>query len=72
MFQKGHLVRRIDPCWGEDEVALAAEADTFHWTTPRRKSGSSTRAQPIPRYLEPAAARSGALLKIIAIAKRGR
>jgi endonuclease G len=32
MFQRGHLVRRMDPCWGEDSMALAAEADTFHWT----------------------------------------
>lgn len=32
IFQKGHLVRRLDPCWGEDSVALQAEADSFHWT----------------------------------------
>lgn len=32
IFQKGHLVRRLDPCWGEDAIALAAEADSFHWT----------------------------------------
>lgn len=32
MFQKGHLVRRLDPCWGEDDVALEAEQDSFHWT----------------------------------------
>jgi endonuclease G len=31
MFQRGHLVRRLDPAWGDDEQALAAEADTFHW-----------------------------------------
>lgn len=33
MFQKGHLVRRLDPTWGDDEaLILAAERDTFHWT----------------------------------------
>jgi endonuclease G len=32
MFQRGHLVRRLDPVWGSDKQALAAEADTFHWT----------------------------------------
>jgi endonuclease G len=32
MFQKGHLIRRLDPCWGNDDMALAAEEDTFHWT----------------------------------------
>ena len=32
MFQKGHLVRRIDPAWGSDEMVVRAEKDTFHWT----------------------------------------
>lgn len=32
MFQKGHLVRRLDPAWGPEDRALAAEIDTFHWT----------------------------------------
>lgn len=32
MFQRGHLVRRLDPCWGSDNLALAAELDSFHWT----------------------------------------
>lgn len=32
IFQKGHLVRRLDPCWGDDEIALLAEKDSFHWT----------------------------------------
>ncbi|QMU57328.1 MAG: hypothetical protein GKR98_03360 [Boseongicola sp.] len=32
MFQKGHLVRRIDPAWGSNTRALEAELDTFHWT----------------------------------------
>lgn len=32
MFQKGHLVRRLDPAWGDDDIALLAEADSFYWT----------------------------------------
>lgn len=32
MFQRGHLVRRLDPTWGTDNQALLAEADTFHFT----------------------------------------
>ena len=32
MFQKGHLVRLLDPAWGSEEMALRAEKDTFHWT----------------------------------------
>ena len=32
MFQRGHLVRRMDPAWGSDNLALRADADTFHIT----------------------------------------
>ena len=32
MFQRGHLIRRLDPAWGSDELARRAEKDTFHWT----------------------------------------
>ena len=32
MFQRGHLVRRLDPAWGTNEQALLAEADTFHFS----------------------------------------
>lgn len=31
-FDRGHLVRRLDPVWGSEEEALKAEADTFHFT----------------------------------------
>jgi len=31
-FDKGHLVRRLDPVWGTEEVALLANEDTFHWS----------------------------------------
>jgi endonuclease G len=32
MFQRGHLVRRLDPAWGTKSQARLAEADTFHFT----------------------------------------
>lgn len=33
MFQRGHLTRRQDPLWGDDEERIAyANADTFHVT----------------------------------------
>jgi endonuclease G len=32
-FQRGHLVRRLDPAWGtSNEQSGRGEADTFHWT----------------------------------------
>lgn len=31
-FDRGHLVRRLDPAWGPDRVARAANDDTFHFT----------------------------------------
>jgi endonuclease G len=32
-FDRGHLVRRLDPVWGDTrEEAVRAEADTFHFT----------------------------------------
>lgn len=31
-FQRSHLVKRIDPAWGEPHRAELAEADTFHWS----------------------------------------
>jgi endonuclease G len=32
MFQRGHLVRRMDPAWGTNDQARLADADTFHFT----------------------------------------
>ena len=32
MFQRGHMVRRLDPAWGTPTQAKLAEADTFHFT----------------------------------------
>jgi endonuclease G, mitochondrial len=31
-FDRGHLTRRTDPTWGNEEDALRANADTFHFT----------------------------------------
>ncbi|HEV7333085.1 MAG TPA: DNA/RNA non-specific endonuclease [Flavisolibacter sp.] len=31
-FDRGHLVRRQDPDWGNMETAALADEDTFHWT----------------------------------------
>ncbi len=31
-FDRGHLVRRLDPCWGPRDKALVAERDSFTWT----------------------------------------
>src|SRR5262249_28895822 len=32
-FDRGHLVRRLDPAWGRTaRVAKVANDDTFHWT----------------------------------------
>lgn len=38
-FDRGHLVRRVDPCWGPREVADRAEEDTFTWVncTPQHR-----------------------------------
>ncbi|TMR07380.1 endonuclease [Actinomadura soli] len=31
-LDRGHLVRRLDPAWGTEVMALAANDDTFHFT----------------------------------------
>lgn len=31
-FDRGHLVRRLDPCWGTPALVQQANDDTFHWT----------------------------------------
>jgi len=31
-FSRGHMVRRLDPCWGTAAEAKLAEQDTFHFT----------------------------------------
>lgn len=31
-FHKGHIVRRLDPCWGNETISKKAEEDTFHYT----------------------------------------
>ncbi|HEY3404663.1 MAG TPA: DNA/RNA non-specific endonuclease [Ohtaekwangia sp.] len=38
-FDRGHLVRRLDPCWGTKAVAKKAEHETFRWVncTPQHR-----------------------------------
>lgn len=31
-FDRGHLVRRLDPVWGDADTTALADEDTFHWT----------------------------------------
>ncbi len=31
-FDRGHLVRRLDPVWGDDATAARANEDSFHYT----------------------------------------
>jgi len=31
-FDRGHLVRRFDPCWGDENLAVIANDHTFHYT----------------------------------------
>ena len=31
-LDRGHQVRRLDPVWGEEDEALLAQEDTFHYT----------------------------------------
>lgn len=40
IFDRGHLVRRVDPSWGSAATAKEAELGTFHWTncTPQHKN----------------------------------
>jgi len=38
-FDRGHIVRRVDTCWGGDDIVDDAEKETFMWTncTPQHK-----------------------------------
>ncbi len=41
-FSRGHMIRRLDPCWGEDEQEYQqANEDTFHFTNacPQEQNG---------------------------------
>ncbi|MCP4196632.1 MAG: hypothetical protein GY762_05720 [Proteobacteria bacterium] len=39
-FDRGHIVRRVEPSWGLTEISQLANDDTFHWTncSPQYKS----------------------------------
>jgi len=38
-FDRGHLVRRVDPCWGPKRISKKGETDTFTWVncTPQHR-----------------------------------
>ncbi|WP_293742064.1 DNA/RNA non-specific endonuclease [uncultured Pedobacter sp.] len=38
-FDRGHIIRRVDPCWGDKETCERADAETFNWAncTPQHK-----------------------------------
>lgn len=38
-IDRGHLVRRRDPVWGERQIATQANADTFHYTVCAPQAG---------------------------------
>ncbi|MFC7401510.1 DNA/RNA non-specific endonuclease [Citricoccus sp. GCM10030269] len=38
-LDRGHLVRRRDPVWGEDSIARQANSDTFHYTVAAPQAG---------------------------------
>ena len=55
LFDRGHLTRRNDPTWGDEESARRAEMDTFHFSncTPQhwQFNQSATHWQGIERYV---------------------
>lgn len=55
LFDRGHLTRRNDPTWGDEESARRAETDTFHFTncTPQHWifNQSAVHWQGIERYV---------------------
>lgn len=45
-LDRGHLVRRLDPCWGDDrDEVIAAHHDTFHYTNSAPQHRSFNRTQ---------------------------
>jgi endonuclease G len=38
-FDRGHIIRRVDPCWGDLKTSTQADKDTFNWAncTPQHK-----------------------------------
>jgi endonuclease G, mitochondrial len=52
-LDKGHLVRRLDPCWGPETVAKKAEEDTFHYTnaSPQHSNLNQNRWNDLEDYI---------------------
>jgi endonuclease G len=49
MFQKGHIIMRGDPAWGQTDEALAAERDTFFYTNAAPQVGFFNQGSPLNR-----------------------
>jgi endonuclease G len=52
IFHRGHMVRRLDPCWGSKAAALRAEADTFHFTNCTPQIGAFNSGQTLWQGIE--------------------
>jgi len=52
-LDRGHLVRRLDPTWGDDETANEANEDTFHFTnsSPQHKKLNQQTWQNLEDYI---------------------
>lgn len=49
LLQKGHIIMRGDPAWGQADEALAAEADTFFYTNAAPQFGFFNQGSPIEK-----------------------
>lgn len=49
MLQKGHIVMRGDPAWGQADEAVAAEADTFFYTNAAPQFGFFNQGSPVEK-----------------------
>ncbi|MFF8789740.1 DNA/RNA non-specific endonuclease [Streptomyces sp. NPDC015125] len=68
-LDKGQLVRRLDPVWGEAAEAYQADADTFHYTNAAPQADVCNRSrqvwQGLENHLLDHAARSGRKLAVL-------
>jgi len=51
-FDRGHLVRRLDPCWGDPATVQQANDETFHWTNCSPQHWSFNQGQTLWQGLE--------------------
>jgi len=64
-LDRGHLVRRLDPTWGDEDTANEANEDTFHFTnsSPQHKKLNQQTWQNLEDYILKNASRYG--LKVV-------